>query len=504
MRVLSSRQRQWRLGTCVGLAILSTCTAPAQTPDWGTKSREAKDAMSAGRFDLAVVRYRELIEAFPDNPGMAMNLGLALHAASKYDEAIPQFQKTLRMQPGLAAAWFLLGLDYQKLNRPKDAVPPLRRARKLDPNNENVHLELADALFQSGSFAEAADEFRSLAIARPANPKAWLGLGLSYSSLAGQDFEALERDFSHSPQVHMLVAQSRADQHQYRSAYQQYRQALSLDPGLIEAHYAIADIYRATGHPDWAAAEQTGIAPAVSGECAASSFACFFAKKEYESLLSAAAEQRTSEAYYWSARAYQALALHAQETLAQLPPSAELHQLLAVMYDLRELYPDAAQEWREALKIQPGNRNFRKKLAWSLSGAGEWEAAATAASELQNQDPENTEIAFLLGDALLNLQRPESAIPQLEKVVTREPKNLRAHASLGRALLLAQKLPQAIQHLEQALPSDRDGAITYQLAQAYRNAGEPQKAAGLMKKYGEMKKSSEEARTQANEITAPQ
>ena len=490
------------MGVCVCVTVLSTCIAPAQAPDWGAKSREAKDAMSAGRFDVAIAGYRELVKAFPDNPGMAMNLALALHAASKYADAVPQFQKTLQMQPGLAAAWFLLGVDYQKLNRPKDAVPPLRRAREFDPKDEIVHLELADALFQSGDFAQAAGEFRSMAGSNAGNPKAWLGLGLSYSSLAGQTFDTLQLHFSHSPHLHMLIAQSRADQHQYRSAYQHYRQALALDPGLTEAHYAIADIYRATGHTDWADAEQAGIVP--PGACPGAPFACLYAKKKYEEILTTATRQETPEAYYWSARAYGALALDAQERLAQLPPSAELHQLLAVMYDLRELYPDAAEEWREALKIQPGNRNFRKKLAWSLSGAGEWDAAAAAAADLQKQDPENTEIAFLLGDALLNLQRPESAIPQLEKVVAREPKNLRAHASLGRASLLAQKLPEAIRHLEQALPSDRDGAITYQLAQAYRNAGEPQKAVELMKKYRDMKKSSEEAKTQANEITAPQ
>ncbi|MDQ1473754.1 MAG: hypothetical protein QOJ99_5234, partial [Bryobacterales bacterium] len=76
--------------------------------------------------------------------------------------------------------------------------------------------------------------------------------------------------------------------------------------------------------------------------------------------------------------------------------------------------------------------------------------------------------------------------------------------SLGRGYLLIQKLPEAIPHLERALPSDRDGAIAYQLAQAYRSAGQPQKAAGLMKKYSEIKRLSEEAKNQANEITAPQ
>ena len=488
------------------LVVLAAGVATAQEPGWTAKAQQAKEAMSGGHFEVAAARYRELTQAFPDNPGLAMNLGLALHSASRYEEAVQQFQKALRMQPKVAGGWFLLGVDYQRLNRPADAIPALRRALELEPQNEAARLELGDALFQAAQYSEALREFRAITVTSPRNSKAWLGVGLSYSSLAGQAFQSLQRSYADSAFVQILIAQSLADQHQYRSAYQRYRRALQLDPGLIEAHRAIASIYRITEHPDWAVEEEAGIREPERSVCGDASLACLFSQKKHRDLVTAAEGKKTAEALYWSARSYQELALEAQEMLAQLPPSAELHQLLAVMYDLRELYLDAAREWREAIVFQPGNRIFRKKLAWSLSGAGEWDAVVEVVKELQKDDAANPELAFLLGDSLLKLQHPEEAAPQLEKVVVRELSNLRAQASLGTAYFLTGRFTEAILHLEPALPIDRDGKVTYQLAQAYRSTGDSRKAGELMKKYAELQKASADAKAglnQGNEITAP-
>lgn len=408
------------------------------------------------------------------------------------------------MQPRLGAAWFLLGVDLQELNRPADAVEPLRRALEIEPRNLPARLELGDALFQSGNFSNASAEFRLLSNADPANTKAWLGLGLSYNSLAGQAFEHL-RKLGESAYLEILIAQSRADQHQYRSAYQRFRQALKLDPHQSDAHRAIASIYRKTGHADWAEIEEKSIQP-DSPECVNPALRCLFAEKRYEELLSAAHGTRTPESYYWQARAYKELALITQEKLADLPPSAEIHQLLAITYDMQELYQDAIHEWRQALTFQPGNRNFQKKLAWSLSGSGEWQSSAQIAAELLKTDPDSADLHFLLGDDLLKSQLPEQAVPHFEKVLSIEPKNLRARASLGSAYLLLRRFREAIFNLEGALSTDQDGALVYQLAQAYRSAGEGSKAASLLAKYKDARKSREDGKASLNaenEITPP-
>lgn len=78
----------------------------AQTDLLAAKSQRAKQAMSAGRFEEAVTLYREFVRVLPGNPGLRMNLGLALHSAGRYREAIEQFRAVLKQQPrGLCSAW---------------------------------------------------------------------------------------------------------------------------------------------------------------------------------------------------------------------------------------------------------------------------------------------------------------------------------------------------------------------------------------------------------------
>jgi len=348
-QALTQLARYWGLplpGRIVICVLLVAVAAFSQSTEWVAKSEEAKTTMAGGRFKEAVSLYRELVKAFPDNPGLIMSLGLALHSASQYPEAILQFQSVVKVQPQLAGAWFLLGVDLQRLNRPSEAIQPLKRALQLDPRNRSAQLELADALLKSGRLSQAAEQFRSLTNLDETSAQAWMGLGIAYSSLAGQLFGRLENSFGDSAYIYMLVGQARADQLQHRSAYHCFRKALDLNASLTEAHQAIASIYRATGHPDWAAIEEQESPSASQADCTGSSLSCQFAEKRYEDLHTAAKNDRTAESYYWQVRAYTELAERSQARLTELPESAEIHQLIATLYDLRGLYLDAIREWK--------------------------------------------------------------------------------------------------------------------------------------------------------------
>lgn len=488
------------------VAVTVAVDADAQPADLAAMSQQAKQAMQTGNYSAAISLYKQLTKALPDNPGIAFNLGLALHSAGEYAPAVQQFERVTKLQPQIPAAWFMLGIDFQKLNRPADAIRPLEHCLKADPSNGAARLELGDALFSTRRFSDAATAFGQLAETDASNPKVWLGLGLAWSSLAGEAFDNLQDSFPDSVYLQLLAAQSRADQHQYRSAYQLYRQALKVDPGLLEAHQAIAEIYRATGHADWAKAENNLAHGFDSSDCVNTSLRCLYLQGQYAQLVAAAKPSKTAESFYWQARAYRELAMAAQQKLTDLPPSAELHQMMAIVYDMRELYPDAAREWRETLKLQPENRNFKRKLAWSLSGSGEWTATAEIAKELLAAEPDSAELRRLMGDALLNLQQPEQALPHLKKAVLLDPANPASQASLGRSYLLIGDSQNAIPHLEKALSADRDGTLLYQLAQAYRALGQREKAAAILAQYKNRKAAFDARKTtqeEENQITPP-
>lgn len=484
----------------VFLLAVSTANAAGQPRDWSAVSRDASSAMRSREFGRAVSLYRELTHAFPENARLAMNLALALHSAGDYPQAVRQLQSVVKLDAGLGPAWFLLGVDLQKLKRPEEAVEALKQSLTLDAGNAAARLEYGDALLQTGRFQESAAQFRSLTVADTENTRAWLGLGLSYASVALEAFDALRQLFPGSAFFHMLAGQSQMDQNQYRSAYGHFRQALQLDPALTDAHIRIAAIYRLSGHPEWAAAEEQKLGTLPGNSCDQQELPCLFSANRYDEVLARAGTGKTPESYYWQARAYTELAREAHVHLGQLPPSAEMHQLLAVMYEMRGLYPDSIQEWRNALRFQPDNAKFKRKLARALFEAGESKAALEQGRELLRANANDRELHLLVGDALLKMQLPEQAVDHLKKAVSLAPGDLSAHASLANAFLQQGHFKDAIPHLEAALPLDRGGAIRYQLAQAYRNTGQGEKAAAQLRISAQERAA---ARKVEEEITPP-
>ena len=75
------------------LAALVLAGAPVaaapQADELAAKAQQGKEAMAAGRFDEAAALYGAIVQALPNEPGMRMNLGMALSMAGRPKEAVP-------------------------------------------------------------------------------------------------------------------------------------------------------------------------------------------------------------------------------------------------------------------------------------------------------------------------------------------------------------------------------------------------------------------------------
>ncbi|MDR3700821.1 MAG: tetratricopeptide repeat protein, partial [Candidatus Sulfopaludibacter sp.] len=84
--------------------------------------------------------------------------------------------------------------------------------------------------------------------------------------------------------------------------------------------------------------------------------------------------------------------------------------------------------------------------------------------------------------------------PYLRAALANDPKLVEADASLGLALARLGKHAEAIPHLVKALQLDEDGSLHFQLAGAYRAAGEADKARATMEKYQQIVKREQETK----------
>jgi len=490
----------------LGLWLASFASAAPQSDEPALMSQRAKQAMAAGRYEEAAKLYQELVRALPDDAGMIFNLGLARYSAGRHREAAADFAAAVKLDPKLARAWLLLGMSRSKLQNPAGAVGPLERAVALEPANPIARLELGDALLKLGRYVEAARHLERLTELTPADPRAWYGLGSAYLALAQEAFERLEATAPNSAYWYALMARSRAEQQQYRSAFYLYRQALALRPDFRGLHAALAEIYRKTGREDWAAVELERERALGPPDCSRALLECRFARDDFRGVLNLAARREDPEALYWRSRAASALALNAFARLDELGPSPYRHRVAAEALRLEERHAEAVREWRAALKLAPGDATLQLELARSLMANQEHRAALEVLNELGRSQPRWAEVHRLRGMALLSLQEPADAVAPLEEAVRLDPASTATRAALGRAYLQADRPAEAIPHLEAAAQFDEDGSLHYLLAQAWLRTGERQKAEAALERRRQLQQAAAQRAREREEkykITPP-
>jgi predicted Zn-dependent protease len=464
--------------------------SPAQSPALVEKSKRGKELMAEQKFEEAALIYRQLVRAVPNNPGLLLNLGMALHLAGHSREAIAPLNSALKLDADIPPALLFLGASHLSAGDPERSLEPLQKYVRLQPEDPGGHQTLGDALLATHKPGEALSEYKKLAELETNNPHAWYGLNRTYSALANAAFQSVEKDAPHSPWWLALVADERARRRQFHSAFFFYRQAEKLEPNLPGLHSSIAGVYRETGHPDWAATERQ---KDTSPNCAAMPQACDFLAGRYENVIQRGGT--TPESYYWRSCALAQLAENAFEHLQQLPEGPEIHELRAEQMRSGRQNLESVEEWRKALTYAPNDERLREELLSSLYRARDYAGALKLADELLRDNPSSPELNLLKGDILLSSQEAEASVPFLETAVKLNPKLLPAHHALGRAYMQLGRRPAAIPHLQAALPIDEDGSLRYQLARAYQATGQAELAQQTLKDSEQQQKSDREEKS---------
>jgi len=129
----------------------------------------------------------------------------------------PGGDDTAGPDPAEVHAWYTTGMELLGKGSPAAAAQVLQRAANAEPASRSVREALARAQFDTGQYAAAADNFRVIVEASPADDYAHFGLGLSLAR-AG-DHEAAAEYLA-------LAAAMRPDRKHYTDALRQVRATL--------------------------------------------------------------------------------------------------------------------------------------------------------------------------------------------------------------------------------------------------------------------------------------
>ena len=303
-------------------------------------------------------------------------------------QQFPQAEEKLQMliseQSKNPQVWFDLGFAQSHQGKMADAVTSYKKAVELDPKWFEAQKNLGLALAKSGDLTSAAAAFRIAVTLKP--------------TVGGQSALA---------DAWLSFAQT-TEQSQPQESLAAYQKAAELDPASSDAKLGVAKMTERAGNPE---SEQEYLKLAESGN-----------SESIEHLIGLYIKQkRYTDAETWL-RKY--LATNPQNTAAQLA----LGKLLVAEGKAQE----AIAQLELVYKASPD-----PKIARLLGGlyldAKQYPEAAMLLQPLASQNPQDAQLHFDYGSALLHQLKYAEAQTELLKAVQLDPGSADAYLDLGYA-----------------------------------------------------------------------
>jgi serine/threonine-protein kinase len=143
------------------------------------------------------------------------------------------------------------------------------------------------------------------------------------------------------------------------------------------------------------------------------------------------------------------------------------HQTAATDFEQKQLFSQAEDEYRAALKIDPNNAAVQSALGHVLVEERKWDEAISVLRAAIASQPDDAVAHNNLGVALQTVGNVADAIPEFREAVRLQPDSLEPHSNLGHALEKQNDLNGSIAEYREVLrlkPDDADAHFHIGLA----------------------------------------
>jgi Flp pilus assembly protein TadD len=302
------------------------------------------------RTDESIAAYRKSVDAKPDVFESNLNLGLMLARANnpeaeQFLRAATALKPTDHLEEGQARAWLALAHLLEN-KKPDDAFQAYRKASELTPKDPEPHLSAGLLHERRKEFSDAEGEYKQVMTLDPHSTEAAIGLTNIYMKSARLgDAEPLLRrlatERSEDAGIHLQLGRVLAAQNKKDDAIAEFQAALKLAPADRDAQREIADFYASAGKNDLAES------------------------------------------------AYRAL-------VAAQPKDPELHRGLGKALLLQKKFPEAQQEFLEAIRLKRDWPDVYVDLAFAASENKNYELTVRALNGRTVLNAEMPAICFFL------------------------------------------------------------------------------------------------------------
>jgi tetratricopeptide (TPR) repeat protein len=248
---------------CTVLTVVTALlvSVPAQAQDNRKEIelhyKQAQEALRAGKSDIAVREFQEILRLQPSNAQAHANLGVIAFTGGDYTHASQEFRAALKLEPALWNATAFLGMSERHLGHPAEALKLLGDSfSHLDKDlQRQAGMDLISIYYDSGELNKAVDVLRTLQSAKSDGPDVLYAAYRTYSDLAAKALASLAEAAPESAPMHQILAQNLASRDEFQGAIGEYRRAIALDPRLPGLHYELAQMILANSTEQGARSE---------------------------------------------------------------------------------------------------------------------------------------------------------------------------------------------------------------------------------------------------------
>ncbi|WP_293104497.1 glycosyltransferase [Moorena sp. SIO3I6] len=199
--------------------------------------------------------YRQILAGIPNQPDALYGLGMLAQQIGKYQSAEEFFNTTLLVNPESFKAWFSLGNLRQAQGQLSEAVEAYQRALALQPNSVALYNNFGYALQQQGKWENAIACYQKALEIQPNCAEADVNLGnaLHAQGQLSQDKHAYYAALNHDLGVSRKIGGD------VKTAVAYYRNAIAIQPELVNSHYTLGVALQEQGKLDDAIASYNNV-----------------------------------------------------------------------------------------------------------------------------------------------------------------------------------------------------------------------------------------------------
>ncbi|MEH2066333.1 MAG: tetratricopeptide repeat protein [Nostoc sp.] len=190
----------------------------------------------ANRLTEAQQVYHQILEAQPDHPDALYGLGMLAQQLRQPQEAENFLNAAVKVKPNFVKAWFSLGNLHQAQGQLTAAQAAYQQALVLEPNLVAIHNNLGYTLQQQGKFEEAIACYEKALELQPNCIEAEVSLG----NILYEQGKLSREQKLHYAQLNHKLGSARKKVGDLKTAVISYKQAIALQPDLLEAYYNLA------------------------------------------------------------------------------------------------------------------------------------------------------------------------------------------------------------------------------------------------------------------------